>query len=135
MIEEFTCRRGFELKLPVRKLIEKVVREAAEPANAGELGAWAFGFARLAVMTESELRQGGCPDDQIEPLQRLALAQAVEAACVGGVPPTPAEVSEFIARIARLTWGSKAAKRLYWGWLQARFPTAEATTRRPRLIH
>ena len=103
MIEEFTRRREFELKLPVRKLIEKVVREAAEPANAGELGAWAFGFARLAVMTESELRQGGCPDDQIEPLQRLALAQAVEAACVGGVAPTPAEVSEFIARIARLT--------------------------------
>jgi hypothetical protein len=111
MLDAYARDSGFEPASATRRLIGKVHAEASEPANRGELGAWMFTFARLATMTEPELKERGCPVEEIEPLSRFALAQATSLAFAqfvrGGAEPET--IGKFIARIARLQWGTEAA--------------------------
>jgi hypothetical protein len=116
-------RDGFTPPPATRRLIATVQREASLPANKGELGAWMFTFARLSTMSEGELKARGCPADQVEPLLRFATTAAVHIvspivpACGETDPETLQQTSEFIARIARLKWGTDTGHRAYIDWL------------------
>jgi hypothetical protein len=116
-LDDYTRGNGFTPSPAVRRVIAKVRAEASLRANRGELGAWQFTFARLATMTEAELKERGCPGDQIEPLLRFAMGQAVDIANPNSIEETDQATmrltSEFIGRFARLKWGTAAAISTY----------------------
>jgi hypothetical protein len=134
LLDHYTRRSGFTPVPAVRRLIAKVQTEASMRANRGELGAWMFTFARVATMTETELKERGCPGDQIEPLLRFAMERAVRIVAPAARreidPETMRQTSEFIVRIAQLTWGSEAADDAFCEWLDSGFGHLPASVRR-----
>jgi hypothetical protein len=136
----YTRGSGFTPSPAVRRLIAKVRGEASERVNRGELGAWMHTFARLATMTQAELVEHGCPDQEVAPLLRFAMDRAIEIAAP--VVPVFGEndaqtlrlVSEQIARIARLKWGTKAANDAYIDWLKSGVGYIQAELRRDRKV-
>lgn len=123
-LDDYTRDSGFTPSPAVRRLIAKVRAEASTRGNRGELGAWMFTFARLATMSEAVLEERGCPADEIDPLLRFAMAEAVD--CVSPVSPvegardleTVRQTSKYIAQFARLRWGTRAGADAEDEWIE-----------------
>jgi hypothetical protein len=125
---------GFRLTPPLRQLIMQVKHEATGSADRqAEPGAWLFTFARLAAMSKTELKRGGCPADQTSAFMAFALDRAIDLAaptmpCRFSWHPfddlrSPAvrPTSELLARVARLKWGTAAAAAVYAKWTAAQW--------------
>jgi hypothetical protein len=121
---DYTRGSGFVPGQMVRRLVAEVRAAASERANRAELGAWMFTFARIAVMTPAELKERGCPEDEVEALLRFAMDEAVSITTPivrykTMDPGQLRQVGQFIARIARLRWGTAAANAAYSEWLKS----------------
>lgn len=125
-LDDCVKNSGFQLTPPLRQLITQVKQGATGSAGRDAPAAWLFTFARLAAMSAAELKQRGCPPGQTIRFMAFVLDRAIELAA-----PTPPSLfflrddlpdpsvkstSEFLARIARLKWGTAAAAAEYTKW-------------------